>query len=547
MQFLNQPLTWGFLLVLLPLLIHLINMMRHRRVEWAAMEFLLASYRKHRRWVWLKQLLLLLTRMAAIAAAVAMFAKLVTPDQWNRFFGQQTTHHYVVLDDSMSMSDRSGSGAAFDRARRAVSQLVAEARRGDQAQRLTLLRYSRATRTSADATAPTDVTDINAQVIDDDLELGWEQQGPRLSVSQLAVGPQPALSLIEQLIAGNDAERNVLHLISDFRLTDWKKPDDARLILSRLDEQGTSINLIRCVGEDAANLAIIDLQPEANTQAAGVPLFMEVSVKNFSTQPADQVRVHVRSTLHPTSPQGIESQPQVTDLPDLLIDRIDAGATVTRRFQVFFSTAGSHVVEVELPVDPVLADNRRWSIVGLTSGESAVIIDGDPDERSAYYLQSVFRPGPRIKTGIVPTVQPLNYLRDASIEELARHHAIYLLDVPALDARSTENLRKYLEQGGGVGCFLGANADAGFYTQWYDAGVFPIPASSAEDFATTGDSTAADIQFGQHSVFEALAGQRNPFAAAIRVKRHVVPPKDWAPSPDSGSKSSPTFAEGPPS
>ncbi len=49
MQFLYPALTTGFLLVLLPLLIHLINMMRHRRVQWAAMEFLLQSYKKHRR------------------------------------------------------------------------------------------------------------------------------------------------------------------------------------------------------------------------------------------------------------------------------------------------------------------------------------------------------------------------------------------------------------------------------------------------------------------------------------------------------------------
>jgi len=29
MQFVHAPLTWGFFLVLVPLLIHLINMMRH--------------------------------------------------------------------------------------------------------------------------------------------------------------------------------------------------------------------------------------------------------------------------------------------------------------------------------------------------------------------------------------------------------------------------------------------------------------------------------------------------------------------------------------
>ena len=46
-----------------PVLIHLINMMRHRRVKWAAMEFLLQSYKKHRNWIWLKQLLLLAMRI----------------------------------------------------------------------------------------------------------------------------------------------------------------------------------------------------------------------------------------------------------------------------------------------------------------------------------------------------------------------------------------------------------------------------------------------------------------------------------------------------
>ena len=73
-NFIHSPIAWAFLLVLVPLLIHLINMMRHKRVQWAAMEFLLASYKKHRKWSWLKQLILLLMRMAAIAAVVAIMA-----------------------------------------------------------------------------------------------------------------------------------------------------------------------------------------------------------------------------------------------------------------------------------------------------------------------------------------------------------------------------------------------------------------------------------------------------------------------------------------
>ncbi len=48
----------------LPVLIHLINMMRHRRVKWAAMDFLLQSYKRNRNWIFLKQLLLLLASLS---------------------------------------------------------------------------------------------------------------------------------------------------------------------------------------------------------------------------------------------------------------------------------------------------------------------------------------------------------------------------------------------------------------------------------------------------------------------------------------------------
>ena len=54
--FLYSPLLWGLLIVGAPVLIHLINLLRHRRVDWAAMEFLLASQKKNRTWVILKQL-----------------------------------------------------------------------------------------------------------------------------------------------------------------------------------------------------------------------------------------------------------------------------------------------------------------------------------------------------------------------------------------------------------------------------------------------------------------------------------------------------------
>jgi hypothetical protein len=115
-QFGFPALTWGFLLALVPLLIHLINLLRHQRVPWAAMDFLLQSYKKHRRWVWLRQFLLLASRIAVICLLVAMLAQWKPQHRWFARFSGAAAHHYVLLDDSYSMSERVGDATVFDRA-----------------------------------------------------------------------------------------------------------------------------------------------------------------------------------------------------------------------------------------------------------------------------------------------------------------------------------------------------------------------------------------------------------------------------------------------
>ena len=93
---------WGLLAVGVPVLIHLINMFRHQPVQWAAMEFLLASQKKFRTWVILKQLLLLLMRMAAIALVVMALAQPLLPEKWGGFIGSRPARTTsILLDDSL--------------------------------------------------------------------------------------------------------------------------------------------------------------------------------------------------------------------------------------------------------------------------------------------------------------------------------------------------------------------------------------------------------------------------------------------------------------
>ena len=75
MTFLQPLILWGLPLVLLPVIIHLINRMRHRPRQWAAMQFLLAATRSSTSHAKLRNLLIMLMRILAVLALLIFLAR----------------------------------------------------------------------------------------------------------------------------------------------------------------------------------------------------------------------------------------------------------------------------------------------------------------------------------------------------------------------------------------------------------------------------------------------------------------------------------------
>src|SRR5271155_6268903 len=90
----------GGALVSAPILIHLINRMRFKRIRWAAMEFLLKSQKRNRRRLIIEQLILLLLRILLVLLAAFLVARYVYAG-----YGEKGTHHVVVIDDTPGMGD----------------------------------------------------------------------------------------------------------------------------------------------------------------------------------------------------------------------------------------------------------------------------------------------------------------------------------------------------------------------------------------------------------------------------------------------------------
>src|SRR6476660_5185911 len=90
-------------LISVPIIIHLINRMRFRRIRWAAMEFLLKAQKRNRRRLIIEQLLLLALRCLLVALAGLLVLRFVG-FSWADFASKQGMH-IIVVDESLSLND----------------------------------------------------------------------------------------------------------------------------------------------------------------------------------------------------------------------------------------------------------------------------------------------------------------------------------------------------------------------------------------------------------------------------------------------------------
>lgn len=515
LSFQFSTLLWiGLPLAVLPVLIHLINLVRHRRVRWAAMEFLLASQRKNRAWVLFKELLLLLVRMVAVAGVVLLLAQPMLARAWGRLLGTRAVHHVVLLDDSYSMSDRWGQTSAWDEARQAVTR-IAEALGAEGEQGFTLLRFSQAGR-AIRGTQP----DLLQRRVDSEFVDDLRSKLAGLEASQTAAGPLEALRAVQQLLGKAEYAAQNVYLVSDFRAREWDEPGDLVQALADLHQAGARLHLIHCVEAEHPNLAIEHLGPGRGTRAAGVPLFMEVTVRNFGATAVKDI------------PVLVEADGQA--MPAITVAEIPPRQAVKERFLVRFATAGVHRIAARLEADAVAADNARFAVVDFPPAVPVLLVDGGPRGDDARYLSAVFAVGGGVTTGLSPRIEPPRFL---GAEPLEPFRAIYVLNIGRLEKSAVGALERYVAAGGGVAFFLGDQTQPDFLNQElyrHGEGIFPVPLGQIAELLPDYLQRTPDLQVGGHPIFQVFAGTRNTFLPLVMVSRYVATAPGWKPGSASG-------------
>ncbi|MBR9859315.1 hypothetical protein GYB22_00900 [bacterium] len=121
MSFLNPSFLWALGVLLIPVIIHLFNFRRYKKVSFSNVEMLKQIETESRKSRQVKRWLILASRMLALAALVFAFAQPFIPNQADLGDNQLKT---VYLDNSLSMTGEGEEGILFEAAKNAARTLI---------------------------------------------------------------------------------------------------------------------------------------------------------------------------------------------------------------------------------------------------------------------------------------------------------------------------------------------------------------------------------------------------------------------------------------
>jgi len=506
--------TYPALLWFLPILgavvlIHLINMFRHRKVEWGAMEFILASYKKSRTRILLQQLLLMLLRILAVTAVILMCAGPKLEGKLLQWFGGYGTHHIVLLDDSYSMNERNlaqGGVPLFNDAI-AVIQKIAEGgiSGGWGNDRLTLLKLSSADPVLYELPLRSD----NLQTIQTTLQ--------RLQPSSFAHEPETMLTVGGDLVRQTVRLNPIVYFLSDFRRRNWENPAPLLKQIETIRQQGGTVRMVCTTQAEQANLCLEQVHLVEGIHAADIDLLLDATVANYGREAAENVLVTLLID------HQMRTQQTIPHLPA-------GGKTVPPlRFPVRVTGSESHRMEVRLQPDALPDDNCRYIVLQVPEALEVLLITPSPlvssrsdaSESSAQYVRVALAPG-GTKSGIRVRQEPPSYLAEKPLEQFS---AVFLLDLPTLEPSAVKALENYAANGGGVAFFPGTNTDLDFVrTQLYKegSGLFPAAPVAVQELLPDYLTNTSDIRISAHPIFRLFSDGESPLLGSVIVDRYLA-------------------------
>ena len=364
MTFLQPWLLLALPLVALPVIIHLINQQRFQSVEWAAMMFLLSAKALSRGYSRLRQWLIMLLRMLAVAAVILAVSRPLSQGWLATAGGDRSATSIVLLDRSPSMSQASEAGGE--------SKLMTARRQVAAA--LETLGASHVVLIDSVSCTPQELSSPRAI-------LQVPEAEPAAAAADLPLLLQAACDQIGE----TKSAAGTIWICSDQRANDWKVSDAAwpaiRETLAKMP-QSVRLTLLAYTEPAADNLAVRVTQAVLEPRGKTWELLLDIAIRRQVEAGAGTPtgRVPVQIELGPArSTVEIELSGRETVLARhaIPIDTVAAQANGWGR--------------VSIPTDSNPADNDFYFAFGMPPVRRTIIVmeDSQADNQTRRTLELI--------------------------------------------------------------------------------------------------------------------------------------------------------------
>ena len=327
MTFLNPAVLFGLIAASIPIIIHLLNLRKLKKIDFSTLQFLKELQKNKIRKIKIKQWLLLALRVLIILCIVTAFARptLVGVSIGGTTSAAKTTAVFI-LDDTFSMSVVDQNGSYFNQAKEAIKNILTQFEEGDEFG-LVLVSHQ-------------------PDEIEMTLNLNkFKQEIDATSISFASGKINTAIVKTSQLIGEAQNFNKEIYLFTDFqkgRLADENEIIDLK---EQLGEQ-VRLYAFNYSGKEVFNFGIDELKINTQIFEKDKPVKFEAVVKNYSERAKENLVVSFFVDGERSAQQSLNFNP---------------GESKTAILEANAKNFGYNDAFAEIEEDDILEDNKRFS------------------------------------------------------------------------------------------------------------------------------------------------------------------------------------------
>lgn len=484
--FLNAAFLFGLAAAAVPIIIHLLNRRRVRRIRFSSLEFLDNVNRQRMRRFNLRRILILILRTVAVLLIALAFARptLRSASLW--FPGNVPKNVIICLDASYSMGLEEESGTVFTAAKKMAKQIVDMAKKNDA---MNVIVFSRRPQTLFEE--GTRNKGLIKTAIDK-AELTSETTSIRAAVDR-------AFELIET----SEIEGGEIYVISDFRFN-----EDSTVVTADKEKENVQVYFLPVYEDAADNVSIDRVSVPRKLLRAGEVVRVGVSVTNHSRNSSVSFPLEL-------SVDGGRKAEKVIELAP--------GASSSVVFPVSFASWGRFRCKVSKNRDRLPADDDRYFLLEISRSVPVTLMRGrrrtGPGAGSPaagyFYLEKALNPRGRADAEFTVKTIDENKLTEAALPK----NGVVIWDAPQrVDPRRLKLLERYVAGGGGLIVFLGGSDRA----VWNSRRFMKLLGVSSVAEKPTGIYAAYESFQQDHPIFSIFNEEELELLARTRVRSYIV-------------------------